>query len=204
MPASRRRKAKSSGNRPAAPQQRAADVTTSRLSPRKIGIVVACAAYLAVNGYFMLRHMVGDSNSAKAAYFFTWDMFPGYFTESTRTIIVGVTEDGRHVQLVPAAGDRYSAGLNDSVSRIDWMLRESDVRPVLDRALRRYNAENPETPIRRVLVVQQFWPIKFNLPDDLYRTEYGVDNPRRKYWRVIGRWSVADDGELIVSKGSSP
>lgn len=169
------------------------------LTLRRAGILLACVCYLAVNGWFMLRHMMGDSDSARAAYFFTWDMFPGYETASSRRIIVGVTASGRHLQLLPAPNHRYSAGINENVSRLDWLIREEYVRPVLKRTIRQHNTKRDDR-IVLVLEVQQFWPSKFNLPDDLYRAEYDVENPNRRYWRIIGRWDVTGEGELVPER----
>lgn len=175
-----------------------------RIANRKLGILFVCLAYLSVNGWFMTRHMIGDSQSVNAAYFFTWDMFPGYVTENTRRRLVGITKEGRYLQLFPEEDD-YRTGIDGKVSRLDWIFlnKHLDVlREKLEPRIAALNADNDD-PIVRVVLVEEFWPTKFNLPDDLYREAYGVEHPHRRYWRTRGRWNVADDGRLVLARGPS-
>ena len=61
---------------------------------QRIGIVLICVAYAAVSGYFACRHLLGDPLSHPTAYFFTWNMFPGYTTDTSRRTVVGLTASG--------------------------------------------------------------------------------------------------------------
>lgn len=200
----RSRKGKTSAQFPAAVPCDDGPAVWRRIANRKLGIIIGCLAYLSVNGWFMTRHMIGDSQSVNAAYFFTWDMFPGYVTENTRRRIVGVTKEGRYLQLFPEEED-YRTGIDGQVSRLDWIFlnKHLDVlREKLEERVAAFNNGNDD-PIVRVVLVEEFWPTKFNLPDDLYREAYGVEHPHRRYWRTRGRWNVDNAGRLVLARGPS-
>lgn len=163
---------------------------------RRGGILLAVAAYLGVSAWFAVHHMMGDPLSHPSAYFFTWNMFPGYTTETSRRTVVGITESGRHVRILPAANHRFRWGINDEVARIDVDRRLDNLKPDIERSLQRFNKEHPDDRVLMIMVVEQYWPSKFNLPDDIYQSTYGEPNPHRKNWRVLeqGTFAVADDG----------
>jgi hypothetical protein len=160
----------------------------SRRFPRRIGragVLLFCAAYLLATAWFAVRHVLGDSLSHPAAYFFTWDMFPGYATETSRRMVVGHTRDGRFVKLLPDNLHRFRWGINDDVSRIDIDRNPRNLERAIERSLGEYNRDHAKSPVKSVLVVEQYWPSRFNLPDDLYRETYGEPNPHRWYWRFL-------------------
>jgi len=164
---------------------------------QQTAVLLLCGAYVAVNGWFMLRHVLGDTQSTPAAYFFTWDMFPGYVSESSRRMAVGVTTTGRYIKLLPAENHRFRWGINNAVSRMDIDHRHELLLPQLEASVRQYNRRHPDDPIQQVGIVEQYWPSKFNLPDDIYQATYDEPNPRRRYWRHGAVWRVDDDGRLI-------
>lgn len=151
---------------------------------RRAGIFVVCAGYILVTLHFGIRHVLGDSLSHPLAYFFTWDMFPGYRTESSRRTVIGVTREDKAVQLLPAVSHRFRTGINRDVPRIDIDKNPRNLLPAVEDALKNYNRLHAAAPIRNVFVVDRYWPSRFNLPDDLYRQAYAEPNPRRRYWRL--------------------
>jgi len=169
---------------------------------RRIVIALFCVGYLGVTGYFAGRHLLGDSLSHELAYFFTWDMFPGYATESSRRKVVGLTRDDRFVQVLPARWHRYRTGINGAVSRIDIDKQPENLTPTLQRLVSEYNRRHPEAPIEHAVIVEEYWPHRFNLPDDLYEDVYGEPNPRRRYWRIVGELIIGPDGR--IERGLEP
>ncbi|MCH8830048.1 MAG: hypothetical protein IID45_10780 [Planctomycetes bacterium] len=152
---------------------------------RRIAAVVVVLLYVGVSALFGVRHLLGDSLSHPTAYFFTWDMFPGYATDSSRRYFVGMTRSSRYVQLLPSSNEQFHWGINNDVRRIDIDRRAENFLPALRRSVQRYNREHPDDPISLVVLVERYWPFKFNLPDDLYESAYGEPNPHRKYWRMM-------------------
>jgi|GEM_PF-1897781 len=151
----------------------------------RAGVLLFCTAYLFATAWFGVRHVLGDSLSHPGAYFFTWDMFPGYVTETSRRMVVGHTWDGRFVKLLPENSHRFRWGIHNDVSRVDIDRNPRNLERAIERSVGEYNRAHAKSPIESVLVVEQYWPSRFNLPDDLYRQSYGEANPRRRYWRFI-------------------
>lgn len=162
---------------------------------QKVGVLLFCAAYLAATAFFLGRQVLGDSIAQEASYFFTWDMFPDYETESARRMVLGLTDDGRFVQLLPAAEHRFRWGVDGTVSRIDIDRRTPQLDEPLKRQIDRFEERRPGNPIHSVLVVEQFWPNKFNLPGDLYESTYGERLPRRRHWRILLERPLNENGD---------
>lgn len=161
-------------------------------------ILLACLAYVGVTAYYGVRHVLGDTSQiaeSPAGYFFTWDMFPGYETESTRRTVVGRAGE-RFVQLLPATSHRYRYGVNAAATRLDIDARRANLTPTLEPIIARYNAEHPQQPIEEVFIVEEYRPAKFNLPDDLYEQVYGEPKPQRSYLR-IGQSLRVVNGKLV-------
>lgn len=156
-----------------------------------------CAAYLGATAYFFARHVVGDSLSRPEAYFFTWDMFPDYETESTRRLVLGLTNRGRFIQLLPAEEHRFRWGIDGTVSRIDIDGRGVQLNAPLRRRVALFNEGHPEDRIESVLLVEQYWPSRFNLPDDLYEDAFGEPHPHRRSWRIVRQTPVDETGSRI-------
>jgi hypothetical protein len=152
---------------------------------RRAGVLLFCAAYLLTTAWFTLRHVLGDSLSHPVAYFFTWDMFPGYVTESSRRMVVGHTQDERFVKLLPSESHRFRWGINNEVSRLDVDRNAKNLEWAIEQSVGEYNDAHSKSPIKSVLIVEQYWPSRFNLPDDLHREHYGEPNPHRRYWRFL-------------------
>lgn len=159
---------------------------------RRAAVILVCVTYVAISLAFGVRHLLGDSSSHPTAYFFTWDMFPGYATESSRRSMLGATESGRHVRLLPAANHHFRWGIHGNVQRIDVDRRPRNSLPQLTVQKDAYNKQHPEDPIINVVIADQYWPAKFNLPDDIYESHYGQPNPHRKYWRIVESVPVDD------------
>ncbi len=166
---------------------------------RRGGILAVVIGYIAVSVYFAVHHMMGDPLSHSSAYFFTWNMFPGYTTETSRRMVVGVTAEGRYIQILPAANHHFRWGINNEVARIDVDRRLENLKPEIEKSLRRFLAEHPDDPVMLLLIVEQYWPSKYNLPDDLYEATFGKPNLHPRYWRVLngGEFAVGNDGRPV-------
>lgn len=149
------------------------------------------ATYLTVNAFFLLRYAVGDVLPHPVAYFFTWDMFPGHYCESTRKIVVGRTEAGKYVQVVPGAADQYRDGAGGDLTRVDLDRTGRDFGRLAEHALQSARGAQSDDPIEHVFLFEHYWPNKFNLPEDLYASFAGEAKPDRRFWRLREEFDVA-------------
>lgn len=157
---------------------------------RRVCAVAFIVAYLGVNAFFLARYAVGDVLPHPIAYFFTWDMFPGHYCESTRKVAVGRTEEGRFVQLVPGPLDQYREGTGGDLTRVDLDRTGRDFRRLAEHALQQSREIRSDEPIVHVYLFEKFWPNKFNLPDDLYQSYAGEPKPSRHSWRLLGEFDT--------------
>src|SRR5262245_12025516 len=86
---------------------------------RAAGALLFITAYLAATAWFLWEHALGDSVSHPIAYFFTWDMFPGYYTESLKRFAVGRTKAGQRLLLHPSPFEQFCGGIRGDLTRID-------------------------------------------------------------------------------------
>src|SRR5262245_28566470 len=86
---------------------------------RAAGALLLISAYLAATAWFLWKHMLGDSVSHPIAYFFTWDMFPGYYTESLKRFAIGETTSGARLLVHPSPWDQFRGGIRGDLTRID-------------------------------------------------------------------------------------
>ena len=86
---------------------------------RRLPAVLFIAAYLSLSAFYFVRHAMGDSVSHPLAYFWTWDMFPNYPTESIRRWAVGETASGAYVKLLPNSAHRFRWGVHNDATRFD-------------------------------------------------------------------------------------
>lgn len=166
---------------------------------KRVQFFGACAfitLYVAVNLFVLARNAVGDAGAHEATYFFTWDMFPGHVTESTRKVALGRTAQGHYRQLIPNPWLQYRGGINLDLSRADMDRPGLRTRTLVQQALGLWSRHRPqetaEDPITQVILLDRYWPRKFNLPTGLY--EHWADEPKPAEfhsWRVFGEYDVS-------------
>ena len=157
-------------------------------------------AYLGVTARYLYRQLMGDTVTTPFGALFTWDMFPNYGTHQYRRQAIGLTRGGKFVRLVPGPAQRYRTGLSDDLTRLD-LFPSIDIpagraffRKEVEDALVRYARTEGADECTMVLLVESTHPVSFNLPDDLYVSEYGRRNPHRLTWRLVEQATVLKDG----------
>jgi hypothetical protein len=180
---------------------------------RHFAVILFIAAYLLLTAFFFVRHAVGDSLAHPIGYFWTWDMFPNYPTESVRRWAVGETAGGAYVKLLPNSEHRFRWGVHGDATRFDIDRRLLFFRRATLGAIERRNALVPDDPIRFVYLTEKYWPEKLNLPDELYHGFYHdevtkkvywasprkeSEVPQRFYWRILEEADVEADGRVIA------
>jgi hypothetical protein len=136
-------------------------------------------AYLLTTVFFLGRHVLGDSASHRVAYFWTWDMFPGYTSTATRRVAIGETTGGQFVQLYPSAAQQFHWGVGGDMTRLDMLPSVEGERAAawflaaVQETLERTTTTTTDDPIARIYLVEEYWPLRYNLSDDLYEDVYG-------------------------------
>lgn len=163
------------------------------------------AVYLLALGAGLFWQALGDPGPHAGASFFTWDMFPYYYTWSARHVAVGLTTAGRYVELAPDSGQRFRGGVRQNLTRADLdrtaRTLEKLVAAQLQQGARLASrlAGTPGAPgererIARVWLLEEYWPEKHNLPDGAYEADWGPRSERRGAWRVLSEFSVPASG----------
>ncbi len=152
---------------------------------------LAIALYLAALAGFLLQSALGDTGLFPASYFFTWDMFPSYYTESSRRAAVGRTASGRYLALHPSPFQQYRGGVHGDLTRVELERRGLFYPAAVEQTLQR-SRPVANDPMQEVWLFEQYWPVKFNYPDDLYESWWGSRKPDRRSWRQTGEFDVVD------------
>jgi hypothetical protein len=179
---------------------------------RRCAAVVTIGAYLLLTAFYLGRHALGDSPGGPFAYFWTWDMFPNYPTESVRRLAIGETADGSFVTLVPKSTQQFRWGVHNDVTRFDIDRRLPILRQAAADLARDYNASTTSNSIRNIYLADKYWPPKYNLPQPLYQDFYtdevtgsiywsGSSNAASQshpvYWRLIEEVTNETNGGLV-------
>lgn len=172
---------------------------------KRILVVVVVVAYLGTTSLYFCFHALGLASFQVLGlekrnpmdYMWTWDMFPGYESLSKRRLVIGTTDDGTVVRLIPGENDHFRWGVDNVASRIDLNRYPDILKSAVDRALLRYQNANPKNPIETVYVIDHQWSSKYNFPDDLYEKKYGIEKVTRKYWDLLDVRNVREDGTVI-------
>ena len=166
----------------------------NRLCIRRALAALAISLYLAALGGFLLQSALGDSGFFPVSYFFTWDMFPSYYTESSRRVAIGRTASGRYIELHPSPFQQYRGGVYGDLTHVDLERRGLFYRAAVEQTLQR-SRRDAQDLVQQVWLFERFWPVKYNYPDDLYESWSASRKPDRRCWRLVGEFEVVD-GQL--------
>ena len=180
---------------------------------RRFTAILFIATYLLLTAFYLGRHAIGDSLGHPFGYFWTWDMFPNYPTESARRWSVGETVGGAYVKLLPNSDHTFRWGVHGDATRFDIDRRQLFFRRATLDAIERHNVATPEDPIRFIYLAEKYWPEKLNLSDELYHGFYHDkvtgkvywgsprqenDAPQLFYWRILEEADVEADGRIVA------
>lgn len=150
---------------------------------RRTGAILIVLCYTAATVWCFGLHFLGDPGVHPTGYFFVWDMFPFYSTDSFRVEIIGRTRSSKVVRLHPGPTQQYRRGVRGDMTRLDLERSRWHLRKVAESLADRADASAPHDPVQKVEIVERYWVPKFNYFDDLYEAEYGEPRRPREYWR---------------------
>jgi hypothetical protein len=159
--------------------------------------VLACTfifVYLTVLSGGIASHAVNYGTGASPLmYFVIWDMFCGWTAWDSRLHIIAEGESRKYYELAPAPwGALHPWG---KLGRENYDVHNNHTARIGLNTLRHTSHE----PMTRLFVIEENWPKKFNLPDNVWNLRY--DQPKNvvKYHQV--RLVLYPDGTVAQSYG---
>ncbi|MEI8381174.1 MAG: hypothetical protein WCJ09_13680 [Planctomycetota bacterium] len=113
-----------------------------------------------------------------AMYYFIWDMFCGWSAHEVRYHIVGEGESGQHYRLSPAPWSTFAPYGDLERAQYD-ALGNSYIKIALN-TLRHTDHE----PIARIFVIEEAWPKKYNLPENLWAARFDEPKDAHSYFHL--------------------
>ena len=155
------------------------------------GLFVGC--YLTAMAGGVASHAVGfGQHCHPLMYYFVWDMFCGWSAQSTRTHVLAEGVSGRWYDASEGPWEPFHPYGN--LPRINYDIQATHSARIGLNVLRHTAHE----PIARVVVVEECWPKKYNLPADLYESRFLTEKRPRSYFAV--RHILTGDGRLVGSR----
>jgi hypothetical protein len=160
---------------------------------KRIAVPLFIVAYLGVLVLGLLSHALKyNTYKHPAMYFIVWDMFCGWSAYETRIHVIGEGASGNYYQLTPGPWGAVKPFGNHDRRTHDY--NGTYVVNMAQNTLRQTSHE----PMVRVLVVDEAWPRKFNLPDNLWVRRYSEPKDPMSYFQV--RRITTPDGEVIQNQ----
>lgn len=151
-----------------------------------ISVIVS---YLSVLGFGIFSHALGYKSTQNVGmYYIIWDMYCGWCGYELRQHLVAEGVSGKYYELTPApwtefvpfgSADRHNY---DGNAFFTWTLASH----ILD------HTEHEE--IAEIILVEEAWSKKYNLPDAYYQARYEEPKKKRSYYRQ--RVVLSPDGEV--------
>ena len=137
----------------------------------------------------LASHMLGvRQHSHPVMYFFVWDMYSGWCAFETRQHVLAEGDSGTYYEVLPAPWGAFRPF--GTVDRQHYDVKMNFVPRMAAMVLRHTEHE----PIRRIVIVEEAWSKKYNLPDDLWEQRYGKSRAPISYFHIR---AVADaDGTI--------
>lgn len=121
-------------------------------------------------------------------YYLVWDMFCGWSAHEVRYHIIGEGESGAHYRLSPAPWTTFAP--YGDLERAQYDALGSTYIKIAMNTLKHTEHE----PIMRMYVVEEAWPKKYNLPDQLWAAKFDEPKDPHSYFHV----KTIYDGEGAV------
>lgn len=148
------------------------------------------SGYLGALAVGVAAHAVSVGTSAHPlCYFFVWDMFCGWASHEIRYHVIAEGESGQYYTLCPAPWGDF--GPFHDLPRHHYDAMGIHFGRMGANTLRNTVHE----PMLRMLVIEENWSKKFNLPDELWAIRHDVPkDPLSYYWH----WQTySPEGDVI-------
>lgn len=157
---------------------------------KRLLAVATIVAYLGTLAVGLGSHALNyKTNAHPSMYFIVWDMFCGWSAYEDRTHIIGQGESGKYYELAPGPwGDFHPYS---DLGRHHYDAFSTHAGALALSTLRHTEHE----PMKQLIVVQEVWAKKFNLPDELWAQRYPEPKDKHSYFHI--RQILTPDGRVI-------
>jgi hypothetical protein len=147
-------------------------------------------AYLGMLFCGLVSHALDwGKSSHPAMYFIVWDMYCGWCAYESRLHVLGEGVSGTYYELTPPPwGDFHPHG---SIGREHYDVQARFAHELGLTTLRYTTHE----PMDRILVVEECWSKKYNLPDNLWARRFNEPKRRHSYCHL--RVIANADGKIV-------
>lgn len=140
--------------------------------------------YLSVLVYGLFCHaLYYKINQHASMYFIVWDMYCGWAAYETRLHVIGEGESGRYYELAPGPWGSFKP--HGDLDRRHYDHTGLHAINLGLNVLRHTHHE----PMVRLFLVEEAWPRKYNLPDDLWALRYSEPKDRLSYYQLRGTYT---------------
>ena len=161
---------------------------------RRFGRYLAIVCYVGVLLFGLARHTLNHrSHDHVGMYFIVWDMYCGYTAWETRNHILAQGDSGQWYDASPPWGDFVPFG---SASRRDYDVFFAHCGRIAHNTLRNTTHE----PIQRIVVVEEAWAKRFNLPDEVWAKRTPDPKIKNSYYHVVA--TCTPDGTRDALNGN--
>jgi len=152
------------------------------------------AAYLGALVIGLLSHAISyRSHAHPLMYLVVWDMYCGWSAFESRLHVLGETYDGRHYQILPAPWGEFHPYQGPARRHYDVQVR------FVPRMAELVLAHTEHDDIRQLIVVEEAWSKKYNLPDELWALRHPEPKDKYSYYHV--RAVVSRDTDAVTRDG---
>lgn len=146
---------------------------------KRFAAILFICAYLSALSWGVVAHAVKYKvASHPIMYYVVWDMFCGWSAYSSRLQVIAEGESGRYYEVAPAPWGELNPFGHIERRHYDPF---DDLMP---RMIRNNLRNTTHEPISNVYVVEEIWPKKFNLPDDVWLEKFGTPKDKKTYYNV--------------------
>ncbi|MCH2212530.1 MAG: hypothetical protein MK110_14590 [Fuerstiella sp.] len=152
-----------------------------------VGVFIGC--YLAVLSFGIIGHALKFGVAGNTlSYLVVWDMFCGWQAYDQRTHLIAESESGRYYDLREPWGEFHPYG---SLGRFQYDVLGHMVSKHINHLLNHTQHE----PIDSVYVVEEAWPKQYNLPERLWKQNFGTERDKISYYHL--RATCNGDGRVV-------
>lgn len=150
---------------------------------------VLIAGYLSVLSYGFVVHAfkINPYNSI-ANYFVVWDMYCGWNAYEKRALLIAQGESGQYYDVTPPWKQLKPYGSANRHDYDSWGFYSGQIAA---NTLKHTQHE----PIREVMLVEQHWSKKYNLPDHLWSQRFDASKDPETYYYI--RSVFSPEGETL-------
>ena len=162
---------------------------------KRMLVVAFIAGYISLLTFGNVCHLLQyGANAHPLMYMIVWDMFCGWSAYDSRVHIIAEGESETYYDLSHAPwGELHAFG---HIGRENYDQFNAHSGAMALNVLKHTSHE----PIARMMVIEESWPKKLNLPDAVWTLRYDIPKDRHTYFRI--RQVMLPDGTITQKYNS--